>query len=115
MKDCLFCKIIDGTIPSTKIYEDDYTYAFEDTSPQAPIHVLVIPKKHVANLIEAKEGLSQKELWALISSCSAVAKIKGLETNGFRIVSNCGDDGCQSVQHLHFHVLGGKALSAQMA
>ena len=112
--DCLFCKIIAGEIPSNKVYEDEYTYAFRDINPQAPAHVLVIPKKHVASLAEA-EKLTDGELAACLRACERIAAQEGLTEKGFRVVSNCGDDACQSVHHLHFHVLGGRAMQDQMA
>ena len=114
MTDCLFCKIIAGEIPSKKVYEDEDTYAFHDINPQAPTHVLVIPKKHVASLAEA-EKLTDGELAACLRACEKIAAQEGLTEKGFRVVSNCGDDACQSVQHLHFHVLGGRAMQDQMA
>ena len=112
--DCLFCKIMAGEIPSNKVYEDEYTYAFRDINPQAPAHVLVIPKKHVASLAEA-EKLTDGELAACLRACERIAAQEGLTEKGFRVVSNCGDDACQSVHHLHFHVLGGRAMQDQMA
>ena len=114
MEDCLFCRIIRGEIPSTKVYEDDTVYAFRDINPQAPAHVLVIPKKHVASLAEA-EKLTDGELAACLRACERIAAQEGLTEKGFRVVSNCGDDACQSVRHLHFHVLGGRAMQDQMA
>lgn len=109
MNDCLFCKIISGEIPSNKIYEDEYVYSFYDISPQAPVHFLVIPKEHIssANDITAENSV-------LVSKCfEAIAKITaelGIDKNGYRVVNNCGEDGQQTVKHLHFHVLGGRGL-----
>ncbi|MBQ8087321.1 MAG: histidine triad nucleotide-binding protein [Clostridia bacterium] len=108
--DCLFCKIIAGEIPSTKVYEDEHTLAFRDINPQAPVHVLVLPKKHMANLLEA-DG---ETAGALLRTVQQVAKQEGLAQDGFRVVSNCGKNGCQSVEHLHIHVLGGKQLTGEM-
>ena len=113
MADCLFCKIIKGEIPSQKVYEDDLTYAFRDISPQTPTHVLVIPKTHVANVAEAVDQLDDATLAACLKTCAKVARMEGLE-KGFRVVSNCGDDACQSVHHLHFHVMGGRAMTGEM-
>lgn len=113
MKDCLFCKIIAGEIPSTKVYENEYVYAFRDIQPQAPIHILVIPKKHLASL-NAVSDASDTELAACLRAVSIIAAQEKLE-NGYRVISNCGSDACQSVQHLHFHILGGRQLSEQMA
>ena len=111
--DCLFCAIINGDIPSKKVYEDDYCYAFLDIAPQAPVHCLVVPKKHIssANEITAENSADVAKIFEAIPN---IASSLGLE-NGYRIVSNIGEDGCQSVKHLHFHVLGGKKLSETMA
>lgn len=114
MSDCLFCKIINGDIPSAKVYEDEKVYAFRDIAPQAPVHVLVIPKKHVAS-VAAIDELDDATVAACLRACRKVAELEGLTEGGFRVVSNCGDDACQSVKHLHFHVLGGKKLSETMA
>ena len=108
MEDCLFCKIIAGDIPSTKVYEDDYVYAFRDINPQAPVHVLVLPKEHVSCADEINSSNS-----ALVSKIfEAIPKIAASEglTNGYRVINNCGEDGGQSVMHLHFHLIGGKKL-----
>ena len=113
MENCLFCKIIAGEIPSTKVYEDDMTYAFRDINPQAPTHVLVVPKTHVTGVGTCDE-LDDAVLAACLKTCKKVAELEGLE-NGFRVVSNCGSDACQTVPHLHFHVLGGRKLSEGMA
>ena len=111
--DCLFCKILKGDIPSAKVYEDDLVYAFRDINPQAPVHVLVIPKMHIAcaDDITAENSTLVAHIFEVIP---AIAKAEGLE-NSYRVITNCGEDGCQSVKHLHFHVLGGKKLSEQMA
>ena len=113
MDDCLFCKIAAGEIPFGKVYEDDDVLAFRDISPMAPVHVLVIPKQHVASVLEAGNlpaGMCEK----LMRVCGEVAKREGIADSGFRIVSNCGEDGCQSVKHWHIHVLGGKKLPDQL-
>ena len=112
--DCLFCKIIDGEIPSTKVYEDDKILAFRDIAPQAPVHVLVIPKKHVSGWYDA-QGESDAALAHLMRAAAQVAKMEGIVESGFRVVSNCGDDAQQTVKHLHLHVLGGKAMAGEMA
>ena len=112
MYNCLFCKIIKGDIPSTKVYEDDKTYAFRDINPMAPTHVLVIPKQHVSGM-SAIDELDDATLAACLRACKKVAELEKL-TGGFRTISNCGDDACQSVKHLHFHVLGGKQLSENL-
>ena len=113
MENCLFCKIIGGVIPSTKVYEDETVYAFRDINPQAPTHVLVVPKAHIAdcNGINAENAAVVAHIFEVIP---AIAKAEGLE-GGYRVVSNCGADAGQTVQHLHFHILGGKLLSTEMA
>ena len=111
--DCLFCAIVAGEIPSTKVYEDDKCYAFRDINPQAPTHILVVPKEHIASVAELNE-----ENAALAGHClAAAAKIAEQEnlTGGYRIVSNCGADAGQTVFHLHFHILGGKRMDDRMA
>lgn len=108
--DCLFCKIIAGEIPCAKVYEDDKVFAFRDINPQAPVHVLLVPKKHMRNILECDGETAA----ALTKAIGEVAKLEGVEANGFRIVSNCGKHGCQSVEHLHIHLLGGKQLSEKM-
>lgn len=113
MNDCLFCKIIAGEIPSTKVYEDECVYAFRDLNPQAPTHILVLPKQHIACADEINAENS-----ALVAKCfEAIAKIAKAEglVNGYRVVNNCGEDGGQTVKHLHFHILGGKKLNDGMA
>ena len=114
MNDCIFCRIISGDIPSTKVYEDTYCYAFRDINPQAPVHVVLVPKTHVHGLDEA-EKLTDAELTALVRAAAAIAREEGLENTGYRLISNCGGDACQSVGHLHFHVLGGRKMAEQMA
>ncbi len=112
MADCLFCKIIAGEIPSRKAYEDDTVLAFYDIAPMAPVHILVIPKTHIASAAEVTPENS-----AVIAHIFEViaALAKELELgDGFRVISNCGENGCQSVGHLHFHVLGGKKLSERL-
>lgn len=111
--DCLFCSIIKGEIPSTKIYEDEYCYAFADINPQAPVHCLVVPKTHIASADEINEN-NADTVAKIFSVIPKIAELKGL-CNGYRIVTNIGEDGCQSVRHLHFHILGGKKLSENMA
>lgn len=111
--DCIFCAIIKGDIPSKKVYEDEKCYAFLDINPQAPVHCLVIPKLHIASADAVTEE-NACEVAHIFSKIPEIAKSLGLE-NGYRIVSNVGDDGCQSVKHIHFHILGGKKLSENMA
>ncbi len=113
MENCLFCKIIAGEVPSTKVYEDDQILAFRDIAPQAPTHILVIPKRHIGSVAEitAENAAVVAHIFAVIPQ---IAKAEGLE-NGYRVVSNCGADAGQTVHHLHFHILGGAALNIQMA
>ena len=110
--DCLFCKIIEGSIPSKKAYEDDKIFAFYDIAPQAPVHILVIPKAHMASMDEVNAD-NADVVAHIFSKIPEIAKEAGI-TNGYRVVSNCGDDACQSVKHLHFHILGGAQLNGQM-
>lgn len=112
MENCLFCKIIKGEIPSACVYEDEKTFAFRDIAPMAPTHVLVIPKTHVSGM-SAVDTLDDAALAACLRTVKKVADQEGL-TGGYRVISNCGADACQSVPHLHFHVLGGKQLSEKM-
>lgn len=111
--NCLFCKIIAGEIPSNKVYEDDTMLAFRDINPQAPVHILVIPKLHIASVAEITPENSSV-VAAIFAKIPEIAASVGL-TNGYRVISNCGPDACQSVPHLHFHILGGAPLSEKMA
>jgi len=107
--DCIFCKIVSGDIPSNKIYEDDKILAFRDLNPEAPEHVLVIPKEHIASLNEANE--THLELLGYIQlKLSEIAKKLGISDSGYRIVANTGDEGGQTVHHLHYHLLGGRFM-----
>ena len=114
MNDCLFCKIAAGQIPSSKVYEDESVLAFRDIAPQAPVHVLVIPKKHVSGWYDAKDE-ADALLAKLMRTASAVAKMENIVDSGFRVVSNCGADAQQTVKHLHLHVLGGREMAGEMA
>ncbi|MBR2460235.1 MAG: histidine triad nucleotide-binding protein [Clostridia bacterium] len=111
--DCLFCAIIRGEIPSTKVYEDESVFAFRDINPQAPTHVLVIPKSHIPS-VDGINGENAVEVANIFRVIPKIAAAEGL-SNGYRVISNCGADACQSVKHLHFHVLGGAQLSDKMA
>ena len=113
MSDCIFCKIIDGSIPSNKVYEDDRILAFRDIAPQAPTHILVIPKVHLSGVSEvsAENSAVVAHIFEVIPQ---IAKAEGL-TNGYRVVSNCGEDAGQTVQQLHFHILGGHEMGPKMA
>ena len=108
MMDCLFCEIVKGNIPSTKVYEDELVYAFNDISPVAPVHVLIVPKVHITSPADITDENSAIVAHIFEVAAKLAAEL-GLD-NGWRIVSNCGEDGGQSVKHLHFHLIGGKAL-----
>ncbi|GAC1445076.1 MAG: histidine triad nucleotide-binding protein [Chloroflexota bacterium] len=107
--DCLFCKIVDGDIPARVVFEDNDTLAFHDIDPQAPVHILVIPRRHVSGLPDAVEELEL--LGRVMQTATRVAQQQGVSPTGFRCVVNSGHDAQQSVQHLHMHVLGGRGLS----
>ncbi|MBQ7801690.1 MAG: histidine triad nucleotide-binding protein [Oscillospiraceae bacterium] len=113
MADCLFCKIIAGDIPSNKVYEDETILAFRDIAPQAPTHILVIPKVHIPSVdgVTAENSGVVAHIFEVIPQ---IARAEGL-ANGYRVVSNCGPDAGQTVPHLHFHILGGKQLALEMA
>ena len=110
---CLFCKIIAGEIPSTKVYEDETVLAFRDIAPQAPTHILVIPKEHIPS-VHAVTAENSGVVAHIFEVIPRIAEQEGLK-NGYRVVSNCGPDAGQTVQHLHFHILGGKPLALEMA
>ena len=113
MENCLFCKIVSGIIPSTKVYEDEMILAFRDIAPQAPTHILVIPKAHIPSVdgVTAENSAIVAHIFTVIPQ---IAKAEGL-SGGYRVVSNCGADAVQTVHHLHFHILGGKVLNTEMA
>ena len=110
--DCLFCAIIEGEIPGAKVYEDEVCFAFRDIAPQAPTHVLVVPKAHIdsVNGVTAENSAVVAHIFEVIPK---IAAAEGL-TGGYRVVSNCGDDAGQTVHHLHFHILGGRHLADSM-
>lgn len=112
MENCIFCKIASGEIPSTKVFENEYVFAFRDIAPQAPVHILVIPKKHMESMNSVDE---ESSVWAAkcLEAIAYIAKQEKLD-NGYRVISNCGEDAGQTVKHLHFHILAGKKLSEQM-
>lgn len=110
--DCIFCKIIDGDIPSNKVYEDDTVLAFHDINPQMPVHVIVIPKTHIASAADINEDNSAV-VAHIFEVIAKIAKDLGLD-NGYRIINNCGEDGGQTVKHLHFHLLGGESLGEKL-
>ena len=110
--DCLFCKIVAGDIPSTRVYEDEKILAFRDIAPQAPTHILVIPKTHIGSVAEitADNSAVVAHIFTVIPKIAASEGLK----NGYRVITNCGEDACQTVKHLHFHILGGKKLPEEM-
>ena len=110
--DCIFCKIASGEIPSTKVFENDKIVAFKDLNPQAPVHILVIPREHIASAdeVNADNASVVAEIFKNIPSIAASAGL----SNGYRIITNIGEDGCQSVNHMHFHLLGGAKLAERM-
>ena len=112
MNDCIFCKIIAGEIPAKKVYEDDKVLAFFDIAPQAPVHILVIPKMHITSAAHVDEK-SSDHVAACFAAIPQIVEAQGLH-NGFRVITNSGTDGGQTVFHLHFHILGGKALGANL-
>lgn len=110
--DCLFCKIIAGEIPSSEVYSDEYVYAFRNINPQAPVHVLVVPKTHIASA-DGVNSENSAYVAKIFEAIPKIAKACGLE-NGYRVITNIGEDGCQSVRHIHFHILGGRKLPENM-
>lgn len=112
MDNCLFCKIIAGDIPSSKVYEDEYVYAFRDIAPQAPVHILVVPKEHIC-CADAVNEANSNYVAKCFEAVAKIAKAEGLG-NGYRVINNCGENGGQTVMHLHFHILGGVKLSEKM-
>lgn len=109
MSACIFCRIVEGSIPAKIVYQDEHALAFDDINPQAPVHALVIPKRHVPSVQDLGEA-DRVLLGHLLLTCSRIAKEKGLSETGFRVVANTGRDGGQTVFHLHFHVMGGRHM-----
>ena len=113
MENCIFCKIIRGEIPSAKVYEDDEILAFNDVNPVTPIHILVIPKKHINSLADMKSE-NEKLVGRIYGVINKIAEDKGFKEEGFRVIVNCGKNGGQEVMHLHFHILAGKQLGEKI-
>ena len=113
MNDCIFCKIINKEIQSSIVYEDDEILAFKDINPVAPVHILVIPKKHIASLIDLNKE-DELIIGKIYTAINKIAEQEGIDSKGFRVIVNCGEDGGQEVKHLHFHVLGGKKLGTKI-
>ena len=114
MEDCIFCKIVKKEIPSTIVYEDEDILAFNDINPVTPVHILVIPKKHIESLAEIKEE-DEKLIGKIHTTIKKIANQVGILDKGFRVIVNCGEDGGQEVKQLHFHILGGKKLGTKIA
>ncbi len=113
MNDCIFCKIINKEIPSSIVYEDDEILAFRDINPAAPVHILVIPKKHISSLVDLEEE-DELVIGKIYTVINKITKQEGIDEKGFRVIVNCGEDGAQEVKHLHFHILGGKKLGTKI-
>ena len=112
MNDCLFCKIIAGEIPSKKVYEDENVYAFHDIAPNAPVHVLVVPKTHISSANDVTPENSHY-IAKVFEAIPKIAEMLGLD-NGYRVINNCGDDAGQTVKHIHFHILGGVKMGVKL-
>ena len=110
--DCIFCKIISGQIPSTAVYSDERVFAFRDINPQAPVHVLVVPREHIESA-DAVTPENSANVAAVFEAIPRIARQEGLD-KGYRVITNCGEHGCQSVKHIHFHLVGGRQLSDKM-
>ena len=108
MEDCIFCKLANGIIPTNMVYEDDFVAAFRDANPQAPIHILVVPKKHYENVLDVKSG--DDIISKIFDAINKIAIQEGLAESGFRVINNCGKDAGQTVMHLHYHIIAGKNL-----
>ena len=113
MNDCIFCKIINKEIPSNIVYEDEEILAFRDINPVAPVHILVIPKKHISSLVDLKQE-DELVIGKIYTVINKIAEQEGIAEKGFRVIVNCGEDGGQEVKHLHFHILGGKKLGTKI-
>ncbi len=113
MDNCLFCKIIKGEIPSSKVYEDDKIFAFNDINPQTPVHILIVPKQHIccANAVNADNAAVVAHIFSKIGE---IAETAGIKDDGYRIINNCGKNGGQTVMHLHFHLMGGRNLGERL-
>lgn len=114
MEDCIFCKIINKEVPATIVYEDEDVIAFKDIHPVTPLHILVIPKKHISSLVDLKEE-DEAVIGKIYTVINKIAKQEGILDKGFRVIVNCGEDGGQVVKHIHFHLLGGKKLGVKIS
>lgn len=115
MDNCIFCKIINGEIPSNKVYEDEKVLAFYDIHPVTPIHVLVIPKKHIESIVKIENEEDYEYVVSIHKAINEIAKKLNIDIDGFRVVVNCGENGGQEVKHLHYHILAGKKLGTKIA
>jgi histidine triad (HIT) family protein len=113
MEDCIFCKIVSGEIPGTKVYETEKVLAFDDINPMAPVHVVIIPKEHIPTLMDVTQEKTDVPD-AMFLAAQEVARIKGIDKRGFRVIINCNEEGGQLVPHLHMHILGGKRLRDEL-
>ncbi len=111
MSGCIFCNIIEGKVPSTLVYENEHVIAFKDINPQAPTHLLIVPKKHIPTTMDITKEDRKEVIPEVFAAIEALAKQFDLEQDGFRVVNNCGKNGGQTVDHLHFHLLGGRQLT----
>ena len=111
MNDCIFCKIVAGSIPSNKVYEDDEVLAFHDINPTAPVHILIIPKRHIATTLDFTPGTDEALVGKLITTATRLARELGIDQSGYRLVFNTHEDGGQEVYHVHLHLLGGRKFS----
>ena len=114
MEDCLFCKIIKEEVPSDKIYEDEYVYCFKDINPSAPIHILLVPKKHISSLADLSSE-DKEYVWKIHESMNKIAEEQGFKADGYRIIVNCGKNAGQEVMHLHYHLLAGTKFGKKEA
>lgn len=115
MQDCIFCKIAAGEIPSAIVYENEHVIAFKDINPAAPVHVLIVPKDHIANILDLHaSGKAAAIMEYVVEAADKIAEQAGLKDRGFRLINNCGEEGGQTVQHLHFHLIGGKKLDEKL-
>jgi histidine triad (HIT) family protein len=113
MEECIFCKIVNGDIPVARVYEDELVLAFDDIRPVAPVHVVIIPKKHIATFMDVGEG-QMADLQAMMEAAQKIAKLKNVDERGFRLAINCNEEGGQVVFHLHMHLLGGLKLRERL-
>ncbi len=113
MENCIFCKIINGAIPSNKLYEDDEILAFRDANPQMPVHILVVPKKHIESIVDLKKD-DELLIGKIFTTINKIAHNLNIDKEGFRVISNCGENAGQTVKHLHFHILAGEKMGEKI-